>query len=366
MNIKNPLALALALLMTTSTAMAQTSVLPNLTFKDMTDPAGSFAGTQFLGNQSNPLTANDEFFKKCGTVPYRLCTESEQKQRDEWEAQQKKDSAGDQAALEKRMAEQKKLTPDLKIVDMGDGKSFGIVDGDTISIDNGSSCGIPRKMTDAEKSKIAGQDAKEKEKQAAKEKEDSSTNGDKNGLKINDGKGAINGGFSANENKSNKNTGGADTGGNTPSLTNAGRTGTGFSGASDDTDTPSTNSDGNNDGKSLADTIRSTMGGDSAFTSKSAPSSGSGRTGTSGSFASGGNDTAAVIRIDGRVAAAQAAKLPGYSFNGVRNAAEVSDRILKGGDLGDRAGDAKRVTVDSTLGGGKPAGRQAVANGSDE
>jgi len=41
--------------------------------------AGSGA-VQLMGNQSNPATANDEFFKKCGTSPYRLCTEEESKQ----------------------------------------------------------------------------------------------------------------------------------------------------------------------------------------------------------------------------------------------------------------------------------------------
>ena len=41
---------------------------------------GSATILQFMGNQSNPLTANDDFFKKCGTSPWRPCTKSEDDQ----------------------------------------------------------------------------------------------------------------------------------------------------------------------------------------------------------------------------------------------------------------------------------------------
>lgn len=41
-------------------------------------------GVQLMGNQANPATANDEFFKKCGTVPYRNCTDEERADRDAW------------------------------------------------------------------------------------------------------------------------------------------------------------------------------------------------------------------------------------------------------------------------------------------
>ncbi|MBI2387268.1 MAG: hypothetical protein HYV14_14845 [Elusimicrobia bacterium] len=54
------------------------------------------AGTapiQLLGNQANPSTANDEFFKKCGTVPYRLCTSEEEAQKAAWEKEQAKRAA---------------------------------------------------------------------------------------------------------------------------------------------------------------------------------------------------------------------------------------------------------------------------------
>jgi len=39
---------------------------------------------QYLGNQSNPATAFDEFYKKCGTAPYRGCTDLESTDRDAW------------------------------------------------------------------------------------------------------------------------------------------------------------------------------------------------------------------------------------------------------------------------------------------
>lgn len=48
---------------------------------------------QLLGNQANPSTANDEFFKKCGTVPYRLCTPDEEAQKATWEKEQAKRAA---------------------------------------------------------------------------------------------------------------------------------------------------------------------------------------------------------------------------------------------------------------------------------
>ena len=140
MNLKNPL--AAALLMTASAAMSQTLVLPTssgfgpqtapfsptlpgdtdmvekcstvpyrlcttqeLNFREIRKGGGcaekdfacqrklmentGSAPLQLLGNQSNPSTANDEFFKKCGTVPYRLCTSDEQKKRDAWLASKK-------------------------------------------------------------------------------------------------------------------------------------------------------------------------------------------------------------------------------------------------------------------------------------
>lgn len=46
--------------------------------------------TQLLGNQANPSTANDDFYKKCGTVPYRNCSPAEEKQREEWLKNQSK------------------------------------------------------------------------------------------------------------------------------------------------------------------------------------------------------------------------------------------------------------------------------------
>ncbi len=44
---------------------------------------------QFLGNQANPTTAAEEFFKKCDTIPYRPCTNAELAQKQAWEAEQK-------------------------------------------------------------------------------------------------------------------------------------------------------------------------------------------------------------------------------------------------------------------------------------
>lgn len=46
--------------------------------------------TQLLGNQANPATANDDFYKKCGTVPYRPCSPAEEKQREAWLKSQSK------------------------------------------------------------------------------------------------------------------------------------------------------------------------------------------------------------------------------------------------------------------------------------
>jgi hypothetical protein len=107
-------------------------------------------------------------------------------------------------------------------------------------------------MTPAEKTKLAAQDAKDKEKQAAKAQEDKSINGDKNGDKINDGKGAINddkgainGGFGLTSDPGGeKKTGGAP-GSETPNLTNAGN------GSGGDSDGGGTPPSGKDDGKSL-------------------------------------------------------------------------------------------------------------------
>jgi hypothetical protein len=260
--------LALALLMTASAALAQKSPslgtlgsgtygIPfDVTAKDMTNPNPFGA---FEGGQQDPLAKNDEFFKKCGTVPYRLCTASEQSQKDAWEAQNGKPK-GDQAALEKRMAEQRQLTPDSQLLDMGDGQSFGIVMGDKISIDNGSSCGIPRPMTAAEKTKLAAQDAKDKEKQAAKAQEDKSTNGDKNGaVKINGGDNPINRDFGATSDPGGERKTGGEPGGNAPiDLSNSGK------GSGDIPEDGGTPPSGNQDGKSLFAMNEGMRGGNSS------------------------------------------------------------------------------------------------------
>ncbi len=49
---------------------------------------------QFLAIHNNPAMQNEEFFKKCGTIPYRACTADEEKQRTEWLKQGKPNDDG--------------------------------------------------------------------------------------------------------------------------------------------------------------------------------------------------------------------------------------------------------------------------------
>ena len=352
MTIRTPL--ALALLMTASAAMAQKGpslgalgsgtygMTFDITPKDMADPNPFGA---FEGGQQDPLANNDEFFKKCGTVPYRLCTASEQAQKDKWEAENGKSKIGDQAALEKRMAEQRKLTPDSPLLDMGDGQSFGIIMGDTISIDNGSSRGIPRPMTAAEKAKLAAQDAKNNEKQAAKDQEDKSTNGDKNGFKINSSDNAINRDSGTPSDPGGKTNTGGEPGSDTPSLTNAGN------GSGDVDERGGTPPSGNDDGKSLFamnDGMRGGAGG--------ADSGGSlgGRSGGDQSPAAGAGKKG-YIAVDGNKAVGSFA---GYTW---RKNADAADNVKRTGANVEAAwkGNTTRAE-DVPLNNGEPAGTQAV------
>lgn len=191
MNTRNPLAAALLLIASSAAAQPLPQAgsggqfsggnsNPGFNLGSMTDPAGAFGPTQFMGTSPDVQWADP----KCNFIPCNTVDSAK--------------SGKDQAALEKRMAEQKKLTPNDTVVDMGDGKSFGIIFVDdkgnkTISIDNGSSCGMPRALTPEEDSKFAAQIAKGESKKADQTQADKSINGDKGGMKINSFENSING-----------------------------------------------------------------------------------------------------------------------------------------------------------------------------
>lgn len=170
MKTTNPL--ALAFLLAASAAAAQPFsnnggnlpggvYTPGATPGMLTDPAGAFGATELLGTRPDVKWARAD----CQRIPCKT-------------------------ALQQRMEDQKKLTPNDTIVDMGDGESFGIISTDDkgkqmISIDNGMSCGMPRALTDAEQSKFAAQIAKGDAQKADAAQMDKSINGDKSGMKIN-------------------------------------------------------------------------------------------------------------------------------------------------------------------------------------
>lgn len=345
--------LALTLLITASVAMAQMS--PSLgalgsgtygiTMKDMTNPNPYGA---FEGGQQDPLAKNDDFFKKCGTVPYRLCTASEQSQKDAWEAQNGKAKKGNQAALEKRMAVQRKLRPDTPLLDMGDGQSFGIIMGDSISIDNGSSCGMPRPTTPDEKAKLANQDAREKEKQAAKAQEDNSINGEKNGSKINAGKGAINNDSDMTSNSDNETNTGNEPGGNAPiSITNSGY------GSGGDYEGGGEPPSGNKDGKSLFAMNVGMRGGTGGGTN-SEDSLGGRSGGDQSPVAAAGKK--GYIAMDGNKAAGSFA---GFTW---RQNADADANAKREAAAVEAAWKGNGRPADVPLNNGRPAGVQAVEN----
>ena len=166
MNTRTPLAAALLLAASTATAQPLAPApTPNGglfaggVYNPMADPAGAFGAIQAIPPDVKWARAD------CQRIPSKT-------------------------ALQQRMEDQKKLTPNEAIVDMGDGESFGIIFTDdkgkkTISIDNGMSCGMPRALTDAEQSKFAVQIAKGDAQKVDAAQMDKSINGDKNGMKIN-------------------------------------------------------------------------------------------------------------------------------------------------------------------------------------
>ncbi|MDD5303734.1 MAG: hypothetical protein PHS14_11585 [Elusimicrobia bacterium] len=343
MNIKTPL--AAALLMTASAAVAQLLPAPaqgspssGITLAGMTDPAGPFGGAQFLGNSPDVAWADPG----CTHVP--CAVKDDKSGKPSW----------DQAALDKAIAEQKALTPNMPVVDMGDGTyALDLGDG-TVSIGTAFSCGIPRKMTDAQKAKFAAQADKDKAKKDADEQIAKSVNGD-GSKSINNGKGAING------------DGGAPGGGKAspggPGAFSLTSNGSGAPGAGDGADTPpenpAANSGGRQDGETLAGMQASMDGGTpSSFSSGSAFASASG--GGQGEVAAAGKQ--AVIKVNGNEAVRSFA---GYTWrknadaeaNAKRGAEAVKAAFTEGSGSG-------RVTVDSTIGDGEYLGKtQAVSNG---
>lgn len=176
MNITTPL--AAALLMTASAAMAQTLSAPNAgIFKNgassgvclpndtqcqngfMTGP-GAGNPTQTIAAYTPP--AGKEWASKdCQHISCAL--------KDDDPIKPFKDSTGRKTELKKAMDEQKKLTPDAKIIDMGDGRYAMDLGNGTVTL-GGTSDGVngvssmPRPMSAVPglKEKFAAQDAKDK------------------------------------------------------------------------------------------------------------------------------------------------------------------------------------------------------------
>ena len=354
MNTRTPLAAA-ALLLMASSVMAQPYAVPNggnfpngnsmgnVSLTEMNGPGGDFAPMQFMGTSPDVQWADP----KCNFIPCNTVDSAK--------------SGKAQAALEKRIADQKRLTPDDTIVDMGNGKDFGIISTDAkgnkmISIDNGSSCGLAQPMSEDEVKKFAPQIAKDEARKADKAQMDTSINGDKNGMKINADntqKGAATPPTPAGAPSDTPSSGYQDGASVVRGLGGNSSGGDSSGGDSSGGDTAGGDSSG---GGGMA-------GADAGGTSGGASGS-IGEGGTSGKSGGEGGGKKA-IAYSGVKAKQEADAKPGYEFLGVRAAAEGSVGIGAGVKAAFNEGaNAARPNVDDTYGDGKDVGKtQALANG---
>lgn len=282
---------------------------------------GDAAPVQLLGNQSNPSTANDEFFKKCGTVPYRLCTPEEEKQKAAWEAGKDKDKAKPDAKPEvndniqgpPQMVDMPKGGPEGKMLQYPSGRV-------EYCFDNSCTKTSGKPMTPSEAQKyLKEQYADQKQLANSINSGPSLTNAgntspDMNGLGL--------GG---------DNPGNAPTGGDPDSTRNPGGATRSPSG-NNTSYNPSSNSSSGGDGGGTASSgdnsprgLGAGIAGDQGRLSGGA---GASSVSSDGLTANAGGD--AVIKVDGAVAKAEAAK-SGYTYTKIGAAAQNSDSLIKGG-----------------------------------
>lgn len=308
---------------------------------------GEAAPVQLLGNQSNPSTANDEFFKKCGTVPYRLCTAEEEKQKAAWEAGKEKEKPGSKPEVNDKiqgppqMVDMPKGGPEGKMLQYPSGRV-------EYCFDNSCTKTSGKPMTPSEAQKYLKE-------QYADQKQLANS--------INSGPSLTNAGNSGfNMNSVNPDAdvpGGAPSGGDQGTTPNPGDT-TRTPSRNNTAYTPSTDagggnmaSSGDNSPRGLGEGIAGDQGRLSGDTGASSVSGG-------GLAANAGGD--GFIKVDGAVAKAEAAK-SGYTYTRIGEAAKNSEDLIQGGAATFTEPGAGRRDVDSTLGDKTQVGKiQSAAN----
>lgn len=307
--------------------------------------AGEAAPVQLLGNQSNPSTANDDFFKKCGTVPYRPCTEAEEKQKAAWEAGKDKDKQGADSGVNDN------IQGPPQMVDMPEGGPQGKM----LQYPSGR----VEYCFDNSCTKTSGTPMTPKE--AAKYLKEQYADQKQLANSINSGGGPTNAsnsvsGMNVNDHDDAGGPADAPPADNRTANSNPGSTNPPPSGNS----IPDSNRSAVDNGGPVASSgnnsprgVGEDLGGDLSRLSGGPGSSSSSSGG--GTVSTGGDEP--IIKVNGTVAAAEAFK-SGYTYTKIGAASKSSEALIKGGAATFNADSNNgRRDVDSTIGDGTQLGK---------